>query len=751
MKHGSGPVAEGGARLPSDGRAAVLRGASILILAWSSIWIFLFQHASPRWQEATLLFPVMSILALVAFAVAGHRTRPGPWVWWFGALLVHATLGSALNPSVFASAGRAYDFLLSVALGLPILLVLGRAALGARILCGLCIVLSLAGLLDNVGFDVRAGVVGVVLPDPVSEEVLAETADPSLHKRSQRATSVWALFLAWTALAALRPATRRDWLVAASVFVPVALVVASGYSWATKLTFIAGIGVFFVALYAPRFVLRTSLVVLLVVFLGAPLGAKTGWLWFTGHSEAVSRHSDIGGFRGLRTSIVQRLAQREFWAELIERRPWTGFGLYANQELPHMSLPEVFGARPSYAEASRHFVSLRSKSTHTVFPHSFPLQMWGELGTFGILLVTGFVASLLVNAAPTRPRDAGAAARVTLLVTVLLVFGVDRSVWTPQNVVQLALTAGLAAGTLTTHERSVPAVALPGLSLRGERFLILFVLLIGLLVAVGNSVRSSLADRRYAPEHTTLDLERGLLRHRAEEIALDGLVVGYIDWLDFIDGGTRSGRGAIAISGWAYDSTATGEALQVLLFRGSELFGVTRTGRTRPDVQRTSGLPNLDLLFTGYELRVPRPLGWHPQTKVNAVFLSPSGSASIARVTDPARQRMNALPVGASGFYVYVDENENALIYVRDECGEDNIGPKFFLHVVPVDRDDLPDSRGGYHFDNLDFFFDKHGSMKDGRCYAMRDLPDYDIAEISTGQFIPDRGQIWEERLTFGE
>ena len=692
-----------------------------------------------------LLFPVLSILGLAAFTVAGHRSRPGPWVWWFGALLVHATLGSALNPSVFASWERTDDFLLSVALGLPVLLVLSQAALSARILCGTCVALSLAGLLDNIGFDVRAGVASLVNSDPMSEGVRIEIATGGeSYIRSQRATSVWVLFLFWAALAAWRPATRRGWLAAAGIFVLTTLVVATGYSWATKLALVVSIGVFFATFWAPRFVLRMSLVVLLAVFLGAPFGAKAGWLWFEGNSEILA------GFREL-PHVVQRLALWEYWAEMTERHPWTGLGLYAYQELPRTPFHEVFGARPSYPEFSPYHSDLLSMGWRTDFPHNLPLHVWGELGAFGILLVTGFVASLLVNAAPTRPRDAGAAARVALLVAALLVFGVDRTAWTPQNVVQLVLTAGLAAGTLTAGDRRAPADALPGLTLRRERLLILAILLIGLLVAAGSGVRIYLADSRYTPDYTALDLERGVLRRRAEEIALDGQVVGNIDWFDFIDGGARSGQDAITVSGWAYDPTATGEALQVLLFRGSELFGVTRTGRTRSDVQRTSGLPNLDLLFTGYELRVPRPPGWHPHTKVSAVFLSPSGSASIARVTDPARQRMNALPVGASGFYVYVDENENALIYVRDECGEDNIGPTFFLHVVPVDRDDLPDSRGGYHFDNLDFFFDKHGSMKDGRCYAMRDLPDYDIAEISTGQFIPGRGRIWEERLTLDE
>ena len=626
---GEPSAADGRARPGGDGRTVVVRGLSILILAWSSIWIFFFQHAS-RWQNELLLLPALSLLGLAALAASARRPLPGPWVYWLGALLVYAALGSALNPSVVASWGRMSGFLWSLALGLPVLLALSQARLDARTLCGVCIVVALASLLDNVGLDLRAGAASLVNSDPASEGVRIEIAvEGELHRRSQRAASVWTLFLTWIALAALRPAARRDWLTAAIVLVLSALVVATDSSWATKVTYAGSIAVFFAALRVPRIVQRIALAALVVAFLGAPLGAKAGWLWFTSNPELFLAGADPEvphKVKQVKRRIAKRLVHWEYWAELIERRPWTGLGFHAYTELPRMQPREFLGARPAQPRIPQDDRSSRWDTFRTGSPHSFPLQVWGELGAFGVLLAAGLAASLLVNAGSARPGDAGAAARVALLAAVLLVFFVDRAAWTQQNVFQLVLTAGLAAGTLTGGGRRA-AAALPGMTLRREKVLILAVLALGLLVAAGNRMRIHLADGRYAAEHTTLDPGRGVLQHRGKEIALDGKVAGHVDGL------RRDGR-RLTVSGWAYDPAATGEAVQVLVFDGSELIGVTRTGRTRPELQHTSRRPNLDLLFAGFRLGVSRHPA-HPgrQSALRAVFLRPSGPASIADVT----------------------------------------------------------------------------------------------------------------------
>ena len=88
------------------------------------------------------------------------------------------------------------------------------------------------------------------------------------------------------------------------------------------------------------------------------------------------------------------------------------------------------------------------------------------------------------------------------------------------------------------------------------------------------------------------------------------------------------------------------------------------------------------------------------------------------------------------------------LIYKKDPCDPDDIDPWFFLHLYPADVGDLPDRRKQYGFDHLDFRFEHAvgGDLfdgRDGRCLAVRELPDYNISRIATGQHIPGEGKIW--------
>ena len=101
-------------------------------------------------------------------------------------------------------------------------------------------------------------------------------------------------------------------------------------------------------------------------------------------------------------------------------------------------------------------------------------------------------------------------------------------------------------------------------------------------------------------------------------------------------------------------------------------------------------------------------------------------------------------PVIDSEFDVYLNERENTLIYVREDCHDDDLEPPVFLHVFPTQRTDLPDHRRSFAYDNLDFSFGEQALRLDGRCIAARGLPDYPVARILTGQWVPGKGRIWE-------
>lgn len=106
-------------------------------------------------------------------------------------------------------------------------------------------------------------------------------------------------------------------------------------------------------------------------------------------------------------------------------------------------------------------------------------------------------------------------------------------------------------------------------------------------------------------------------------------------------------------------------------------------------------------------------------------------------------------PVVRSVFNVHLGESD--LYYVKDSCTREDTHDNFFLHVFPENLEDLPDHRKQYEFDNLDFSFEWHGVIYDGKCMAIVRLPDYSDARIVTGQYISGSGKIlWKGEFRIG-
>ena len=109
------------------------------------------------------------------------------------------------------------------------------------------------------------------------------------------------------------------------------------------------------------------------------------------------------------------------------------------------------------------------------------------------------------------------------------------------------------------------------------------------------------------------------------------------------------------------------------------------------------------------------------------------------RVTAAAR------PAAQARFDVYI--YDGALYYVRENCRPEDAAPWVFLHLYPVNPDDLPEYRREYGFDNRSFGFGRRGGFFDGKCIAQEPLPDYPIARISTGQQRADGETLWRAEL----
>ena len=114
----------------------------------------------------------------------------------------------------------------------------------------------------------------------------------------------------------------------------------------------------------------------------------------------------------------------------------------------------------------------------------------------------------------------------------------------------------------------------------------------------------------------------------------------------------------------------------------------------------------------------------------------------------PIRLTGGSSPVIRSDWDVYLVGN--SLIYKKEQCTPEDAEPTFFLHLDPVDVNDLPSHRKQYGFDNLDFAFRDHRLIKGGVCVAKRALPDYGIAAIRTGQYTGE-GRIWKGSFGLAE
>ena len=98
-------------------------------------------------------------------------------------------------------------------------------------------------------------------------------------------------------------------------------------------------------------------------------------------------------------------------------------------------------------------------------------------------------------------------------------------------------------------------------------------------------------------------------------------------------------------------------------------------------------------------------------------------------------------PVAQSDFDLYLSGNR--LAYLKEPCPPPDVDARFFLHIFPADSADLPAVWREYGFENLDFQFADHGSYAGDKCVAERELPDYAIDRIRTGQFVSGEGRVW--------
>lgn len=117
-------------------------------------------------------------------------------------------------------------------------------------------------------------------------------------------------------------------------------------------------------------------------------------------------------------------------------------------------------------------------------------------------------------------------------------------------------------------------------------------------------------------------------------------------------------------------------------------------------------------------------------------------------------------PLISSDWEVHLDEKSNSLIYIKEECSVEDTQPKFLLHLVPVDFNDIPPyqrppyQRSSSSFDNRDFEYIDFGRQLPRRICIIKYVLPYDVSSIRTGQYIGQLDQltnIWTETVVVNQ
>ncbi len=118
----------------------------------------------------------------------------------------------------------------------------------------------------------------------------------------------------------------------------------------------------------------------------------------------------------------------------------------------------------------------------------------------------------------------------------------------------------------------------------------------------------------------------------------------------------------------------------------------------------------------------------------------------LAELRESAADAMGQTTGMRAEFDLYL--HDGRLIYAKEDCGGDDTGRRFFLHITPRNVNDLAAERRRHGFDNLNFWFWEYGASSDGECLAIAPLPEYEIESVSTGQFGDGGGRIWSAAMS---
>ena len=102
---------------------------------------------------------------------------------------------------------------------------------------------------------------------------------------------------------------------------------------------------------------------------------------------------------------------------------------------------------------------------------------------------------------------------------------------------------------------------------------------------------------------------------------------------------------------------------------------------------------------------------------------------------------LGAPAAAGGGWQVYLADNK--LIYYNAACRPEDSRATFLLHLTPQNAADLPEGREEYGFANRDFRFAPHGIRSEATCLLLKELPEYAIGSLRTGQYVDGDNPLW--------
>ena len=180
-----------------------------------------------------------------------------------------------------------------------------------------------------------------------------------------------------------------------------------------------------------------------------------------------------------------------------------------------------------------------------------------------------------------------------------------------------------------------------------------------------------------------------------------------------------------------------------------------------PEERRAYGFDNRDFGFADYAdgggCAAEIPLPAYPIRQIRTGQFDAESGAQFwqAALAPPSESDTQAGETGAAAVARFTQTahiNGRQLLYTQRPCRAAAAELTLFLHLVPQQAADLPEWRRGDGFDNLDFRFRQRAVDTGDGCAALVELPDYPIAKINTGWYLPaqDR-QVWNAELRVGE